>query len=79
MVLFITDVIPLKGRICGIPGEYEIKLFYGDYSTSATFTVSSSLFSEPPDDEKITSAQNLISRHTSAVNDLFEDFNSNKR
>ena len=28
---FITDVIPLKGRVCGLPGEYEIKLFYGDY------------------------------------------------
>jgi hypothetical protein len=32
--VFITDVIPLKGRICGLSGEYEIKLFYGDYSKS---------------------------------------------
>lgn len=33
---FVTDVIPPKGRICGTQGEYEIKLFYGDYSTSTT-------------------------------------------
>ena len=69
---FITDVIPLKGRICGITGEYEIKLFYGDYSTSTTFSVSSNSFSESTDDQKITAAQNLISEHTSVINDLFE-------
>ena len=69
---FITDVIPLKGRICGISGEYEIKLFYGDYSTSTTFTVSSNSFSEPNDDQKIALAQNLVSEQTSAINDLFE-------
>jgi len=41
---FITDTIPLKGRICGIPGEYEIKLFYGDYSKTTTFHVSANSF-----------------------------------
>ena len=69
---FITDVIPLKGRICGISGEYEIKLFYGDYSTSTAFAVSSNSFSEPNDDQKIALAQNLVSEHISAINDLFE-------
>ena len=49
---FITDAIPLKGRICGISGEYEIKLFYGDYSKSTTFTVSSDSFSESLVDEQ---------------------------
>ena len=24
---FITEVIPLDGRICGLPGEYEVRLF----------------------------------------------------
>ena len=28
--LFLTDSIPLEGRICGTQGNYEIKLFYGD-------------------------------------------------
>ena len=69
---FITDVIPLKGRICGISGEYEIKLFYGDYAKSTTFSVSSSSFSEPSDDEKISSAQNLISSHSSVIGNLFD-------
>ena len=44
--VFITDTIPLEGRICGIPGEYEIKLFYGDYTKSTTFSLSSDVYSK---------------------------------
>lgn len=52
---FITDVIPLEGRICGLSGEYEIKLFYGDYSKSTTFTVSSDVFSQANEEQMISS------------------------
>ena len=69
---FITDVIPLKGRICGISGEYEIKLFYGDYSKSTTFTVSSDPFSEPDKEQMILSAQNLIISHSNVIGKLFD-------
>ncbi|NNM02569.1 MAG: hypothetical protein HKP26_03260 [Nitrosopumilus sp.] len=70
--VFITDVIPLKGRICGLSGEYEIKLFYGDYSKSTTFTVSSSTFSEPNNDEKISLAQKLVNDQALSISGLFE-------
>ncbi len=69
---FITDVIPLKGRICGISGEYEIKLFYGDYSKSTAFAVSSDSFSEPDKDQMILSAQNLLISHSDVVGTLFD-------
>ncbi|WP_246275296.1 hypothetical protein [Nitrosopumilus oxyclinae] len=69
---FITDVIPLKGRICGISGEYEIKLFYGDYSKSTPFTVSSDSFLEPDEEQMTLSAQNLISSHSDAIGKLFD-------
>ena len=69
---FITDVIPLKGRICGISGEYEIKLFYGDYSKSTTFTVSSDFFSELDKEQMILSAQNLIISHSDIIGKLFD-------
>ena len=69
---FITDVIPLKGRICGISGEYEIKLFYGDYSKSTTFIVSSDSFSEPDKEQLILSAQNLIISHSNVMGKLFD-------
>jgi len=70
--VFITDTIPLKGRICGLSGEYEIKLFYGDYSKSTTFNVSSTSFSEPNDDQKISLAQNLVSNHASLISNIFD-------
>ena len=69
--VFITDIIPLKGRICGFSGEYEIKLFYGDYSKSTTFNVSSTSFSEPNNDQKISLAQNLISNQASVISEIF--------
>ena len=70
--VFITDVIPLKGRICGLSGEYEIKLFYGDYAKSTTFTVSSDSFSEPGNEEKISLAQNLIFDQATSIGKLFD-------
>ena len=70
--VFITDTIPLKGRICGISGEYEIKLFYGDYSKTTTFHVTSNSFSGQNNDQKITSAQNLISNQASIISKLFD-------
>ncbi len=70
--VFITDVIPLKGRICGLSGEYEIKLFYGDYSKSTAFHVSSGSFSETNNDQKISLAQNLVSSHASLISKTFD-------
>ncbi|MFQ5782041.1 MAG: hypothetical protein ACE5GR_03175 [Nitrosopumilus sp.] len=70
--IFVTDVIPLKGRICGLPGEYEIKLFYGDYTKSATFNVSSDFFSEPTNDQKVSLAQNLIANQASFISETFD-------
>ena len=70
--VFLTDVIPLKGRICGFSGEYEIKLFYGDYSKSTTFNVSSDHFSESNIDQKISLAQNLVSDHASLISKTFD-------
>ncbi|MEK0319094.1 MAG: hypothetical protein QQN43_05905, partial [Nitrosopumilus sp.] len=70
--VFITDIIPLKGRICGFSGEYEIKLFYGDYSKSTTFYVSTNSFSETNNDQKISLAQNLVSKHASLISKIFD-------
>jgi len=70
--VFITDIIPLKGRICGISGEYEIKLFYGNYSKTTTFHVSTTFFSEPSNDQKISLAQNLVLTQTSLINEIFD-------
>lgn len=69
---FITDAIPLKGMICGLTGEYEVKLFYGDYSTTANFHVTSKSVSELDSDTLIKSAKNLLSKSISVIDEKFD-------
>jgi hypothetical protein len=69
---FITDVIPLQGRVCGLVGEYEVKLFYGEYSTTASFRVNDNSFSEPDSAELITSAKTLLSKSMSVISEKSE-------
>jgi len=58
---FVTEVIPLEGRICGLSGNYDIKLFYGDHSTSTEFQVTSNQYSKPTPDALLDSAEILVS------------------
>jgi len=59
--LFLTDPIPLEGRICGLEGNYEIKIFYGDDTKSDQFKVSSSVFKEKTGAEYLDLATKLVS------------------
>lgn len=68
---FITEVIPLDGRICGLSGEYEIKLFYGDYSTSTQFQVTSNQYTKPSPIELLESAETLVSEKIDFIDQEF--------
>lgn len=65
--LFLTEEIPLKGRICGIIGEYEVKVFYGDYSTTAKFNLSRSSYQEPSGPEYLDSAIELVNNKIDSI------------
>jgi hypothetical protein len=58
--VFLTEAVPLKGRICGLHGEYEIRVFYGDYSKTSSFSISSQNYQEPTDAQLIDSATQLV-------------------
>ena len=68
---FITEVIPLDGRICGLTGQYEIKLFYGEYSTSSQFQVTSDVYSKPTSASLLDSAENLVSKKIDLIDEEF--------
>jgi len=68
--LFITESIPLSGRICGVAGDYEIKVYYGDYFSSAEFTVTSQQYLEKTDGEYLSDAQNLVSEKIQSVGEV---------
>lgn len=65
--LFLTESIPLEGRICGITGNYELKLFYGDDSKTVDFDLLSSIHEEKTGSEYLTSATSLVSEKIDAV------------
>jgi len=68
--LFITESIPLSGRICGVAGDYEIKVYYGDYFSSVEFTVTSEKYLEKTDGEYLSDAQNLVSEKIQSVGEV---------
>jgi len=60
--LFLTEPIPLEGRVCGLEGNYEIKIFYGDDTKSDEFKISSSVFKEKTGSEYFDSAIKIVSQ-----------------
>jgi len=59
--LFITEPIPLSGKLCGIAGVYTIKINYGDYSSTSTFEVLSKKYSENTVEGYLDLAFNVVS------------------
>lgn len=59
--LFITKAIPLSGKLCGITGQYTIKMNYGDYSSTSTFEVLSKKHTEKNLEEYLDLAFSVVS------------------
>ncbi len=57
---FITDPVPLTGRICGLVGKYDVKVFYGDYTASSSFTLTGDKLVEKSKQDYLDSAVSLI-------------------
>lgn len=58
--MFLTEHIPLKGRICGVTGEYEVRVFYGDRSAASVFSVGPGTALEPSDSEYVERGIGLL-------------------
>ena len=65
--MFLTESIPLKGRICGLSGDYGVKIFYGDYTASAKFSISTLPATEISDSQTLDDAVVLISEKILSV------------
>ncbi|MFM8659631.1 MAG: hypothetical protein ACKOCQ_06850, partial [Candidatus Nitrosotenuis sp.] len=57
---FITDPIPLTGKICGLAGKYSVKVFYGDYTASSSFNLQNEKLQEKSSKDYLSSAVSLI-------------------
>ena len=70
---FFTDALPLQGRICGMSGQYDIKVFYGDYSADVIFTVSDNVSLRPSSEVLTESARGLVSNQMDVIDNQFGD------
>ena len=59
---FVMDKVPLRGNVCGLDGLYEIEVFYGYKKSTATFSVSSDVKSEPTDSQYVVAAAEYVSQ-----------------
>ncbi|NDB87481.1 MAG: hypothetical protein EB164_00880 [Thaumarchaeota archaeon] len=64
---FITDPIPLTGKICGLAGKYEVKVFYGDYTSSSSFNLQNEKLQEKSSKDYLSSAISLIESKISSA------------
>ncbi|MEM3064663.1 MAG: hypothetical protein QW177_04750 [Candidatus Nitrosotenuis sp.] len=66
---FITDATPLTGRICGLAGDYTVKVFYGESTTTNSFRVLNEKVKEEPDAEQLASATSLVQTKITSLED----------
>jgi hypothetical protein len=60
--LFLTDSVPLQGKICGISGEYEARIFYDDDDSTAKFSVTAQTVAQKTDKEYFDAGMQAISQ-----------------
>ena len=66
--VFLTDPISLSGGICGIQGDYDLRLFYGDHAKSSAFSVSGA-YAAPGDSQLYDGAMSLTGQKILSVAD----------
>lgn len=64
---FITDPIPLTGKICGLGGKYDVRVFYGDYTSSSSFNVKNEKLQEKSNKDYLSSALSFIESKIASI------------
>lgn len=72
---FITDTVPMSGRICGLTGNYQVKVFYGDFTKTSTFQLLNEKFQEKSSLDYSDQGINLIE---SKINSIKKSINQNQ-
>jgi len=67
---FITEPTPLVGRICGLTGQYEAKVFYGEFLETRTFRVLSERVTEETQSDLLTAATSLVEAKIASVGQI---------
>lgn len=72
---FITDAVPMSGRICGLTGNYQVKVFYGDFTKTSAFQLLNEKFQEKSSLDYSDQGINLIE---SKINSIKKSISQNQ-
>lgn len=64
---FITEATQLAGRICGLDGDYTVKVFYGESTATSSFKVLNERIKEEPDVDQLIKATSLVQTKISSL------------
>lgn len=57
---FLSEAVPLTGRACGVPGEYDVRLFYGDDRNAVSFSLSPVQREAPSASSQLEAARTIV-------------------
>ena len=66
---FLSEAVPLTGRACGAPGQYEVRLFYGDDRASATFALSPVQREAPSPEAALRAARSVVQERIDSLSE----------
>ncbi len=67
---FITDTAPLSGRVCGLTGNYQVKVFYGESTKTSAFRILNEKSQEKSALDYYDQAVNLIESKLNLVKEI---------
>jgi hypothetical protein len=69
---FITEPAPLSGSVCGVVGTYSVKVFYGDFQHTSSFSLISETMQARSDVEYLAAASLLVEEKIDSITNLSE-------
>ncbi|MEM3144279.1 MAG: hypothetical protein QXW91_06625, partial [Candidatus Nitrosotenuis sp.] len=69
---FITEPAPLSGSVCGVVGTYLVKVFYGDFQHTSSFSLTSATLQVRSDVEYLAAASLLVEKKIDSITNLSE-------
>jgi hypothetical protein len=70
---FSSDALPLVGRICGVDGEYGVKVFYGESSIASSFRVLKEVHKEKSELDYVNAATNIVDSKINSIKGLISE------
>jgi hypothetical protein len=64
---FVTDAAPLTGKICGLDGKYDVRVFYGESTAASSFQVLKERAQEIPDVDYLVDGTALVGQKIASL------------